>query len=237
MIAENLRRLRERIEKKCTDCNRDPDKIRLIAVSKFFGIDAINEANWLGIRDFGENKAQELRDKYDMLGDKVTWHFIGMLQKNKVKYAVRAASFIHSVDSLELAEEINRQAVKLNKVQKILIEVKTSAEETKAGLQTEEELTKLALYCSSQQSEKGGLELIGLMTMAPLTDDERKIRKSFTEIRKLRDKLNEQGFKLKELSMGMTSDFEIAIEEGATMLRIGSAIFGQRDYSGNWREK
>jgi pyridoxal phosphate enzyme (YggS family) len=233
MIAENLRLLRERIKKKCTDCNRDPDQIRLIAVSKFFGIDAINEANRLGVKDFGENKAQELRDKYEILGDKINWHFIGTLQKNKVKYAVKAASFIHSLDSIELAEEVNKQAQKLNKIQKILIEIKTSEEETKSGIKTEREIADLAQYCIEQKN----LEMVGLMTMAPFTNDEKKIRKSFIELRKLKDRLNEQGFNIKELSMGMTSDFEIAIEEGATMLRIGSAIFGQRDYSANWREK
>src|SRR4030065_2794904 len=115
MIAENIKHLRERIVAKCLEFKRNQQEIRLIAVSKFFGIDAINEANRLGITDFGENKAQELRDKYEILGDKVTWHFIGTLQKNKVKYAVRAAAYIHSVDSSMLADEINNHAQKLNK--------------------------------------------------------------------------------------------------------------------------
>ena len=113
MIAENIKHLRERIAAKCAEFKRNPQEIRLIAVSKFFGVDAINEANSLGITEFGENKAQELRDKYEILGDKVTWHFIGTLQRNKVKYAVNTASFIHSVDSLMLADEINNQAQKI----------------------------------------------------------------------------------------------------------------------------
>lgn len=232
MIAENLKHLRERIAAKCAEFKRNPQEIKLVAVSKFFGLDAINEANRLGITDFGENRAQELRDKYELLGDKVTWHFIGTLQRNKVKYAVKAAAYIHSVDSATLADEINIQAQKLNKVQKILLEVKTSSEESKSGLTTESELLNLVKHCSTLQN----VELVGLMTMAAYTDDTEIIRKSFIELRNLRDKINQNGFDLKELSMGMTNDFEIAIEEGATMLRIGSAIFGQRDTSKDWRQ-
>ncbi|MBE0538345.1 MAG: YggS family pyridoxal phosphate-dependent enzyme [Ignavibacterium sp.] len=232
MITENIRHLRESIAAKCAEFKRNPKEIRLIAVSKFFGVDAISEANRLGITDFGENKAQELRDKYEILGDKVTWHFIGNLQKNKVKYAIKAATYIHSVDSLALADEINNQAGKLNKVQKILLEVKTSSEETKSGLSDEEEVLKLVNHCSNLPN----VELVGLMTMAAFTDDERIIRQSFSDLRKLKDEINKNGFDLSELSMGMTNDYEIAIEEGATMLRIGSAIFGQRDITKDWRQ-
>jgi hypothetical protein len=232
MIVENLKHLRERIAAKCAEFKRNPKEIKLVAVSKFFGLDAINEANRLGITDFGENRAQELRDKYELLGDKVSWHFIGTLQRNKVKYAVKAAAYIHSVDSATLTDEINIQAQKLNKVQKILLEVKTSSEESKSGLTTEYELLNLVKHCSTLQN----VELVGLMTMAAYTDDTEIIRKSFIELRNLRDKINQNGFDLKELSMGMTNDYEIAIEEGATMLRIGSAIFGQRDTSKSWRE-
>jgi PLP dependent protein len=232
MIAENVKHLKEKIAAKCVDFKRNSQDIKLVAVSKFFGLDAINEVNRLGITDFGENRAQELRDKYEILGDNVTWHFIGTLQKNKVKYAVKAATYIHSVDSATLASEINTQAQKLNKVQKILLEVKTSFEESKSGLTTESELLELVKYCSTLQN----LELVGLMTMAAFTDDTEIIRKSFIELRNLRDKINQNGFDLRELSMGMTNDYEIAIEEGATMLRIGSAIFGQRDTTKDWRQ-
>jgi pyridoxal phosphate enzyme (YggS family) len=232
MIEENLKHLRERITAKCAEFKRNPQEITLVAVSKFFGLDAINEANQLGITNFGENRAQELRDKYELLGDKVTWHFIGSLQRNKAKYVVKAATFIHSVDSSMLADEINIQAKKLNKIQKILLEVKTSSEESKSGLTTESELLNLVKHCSTLQN----VELVGLMTMAAFTDDTEIIRKSFIELRNLRDKINQNGFDLRELSMGMTNDYEIAIEEGATMLRIGSAIFGQRDTSKSWRE-
>jgi len=232
MIEENIKQLRTRIAEKCGEIGLNSKEIKLIAVSKFFGLDAINEANRLGITDFGENKAQELRDKYEILGDKVTWHFIGTLQRNKVKYAVKAATYIHSVDSASLADEINIQAQKLNKVQKILLEVKTSSEESKSGLTTESELLNLVRHCSSLPNT----QLLGLMTMAPFTNDTEIIRKSFIELRNLRDRINQNGFNLKELSMGMTNDYEIAIEEGATMLRIGSAIFGQRDTTKDWRQ-
>ena len=232
MIAENIKHLRERIVAKCLEFKRDPQEIRLIAVSKFFGVYAISEANRLGITDFGENKAQELRDKYEILGDNVTWHFIGTLQRNKVKYAVKAASFIHSVDSSMLADEINNHAQKLNKVQKILLEVKTSFEETKSGLSNYTEVLELVNHCSTLSN----IELVGLMTMAPFTDDESIIRKSFSDLRKLKDEINKNGFDLSELSMGMTNDYEIAIEEGATMLRIGSAIFGHRNNIKDWRQ-
>ena len=232
MIAENLKRLKESINAACSAAGRNPAEIKLVAVSKYFGIDAITRANSLGVTDFGENKAQELRDKYQILGNKVNWHFIGNLQKNKVKYVVKAASLIHSVDTEELAAEINKQAVKENKTQEILLEVKTSSEATKGGIETEEDVFKIVEYCKSLNN----VNLTGLMTMAPFTDDETLVKKSFRDLRNLKDKLNKEGFNLTELSMGMTGDYKIAIEEGSTILRIGTAIFGPRDYSKDWRE-
>lgn len=231
MIAENLVVLRQKIEQTCKRSGRNPDEVKLIAVSKYFGTDAILEANRLGVNDFGENRAQELMLKFDKIGDKVIWHFIGTLQKNKVKYAVKAAEYIHSVDSIELLEEINKRAFSLSKVQKILLEVKTSSEESKSGLTNEEEIFKIA----EQAKNYSNINLIGLMTIAPLTDDENLIRKSFKHLRLLKEKMNNAGINITELSMGMTSDYQIAIEEGSTMLRIGSAIFGERDYSKDWR--
>ena len=232
MIAQNLARLKAKIEDSCKKAGRNPAEIKLIAVSKYFGLDAILEAKSLGLTDFGENRPQELSLKFEKLGDSVTWHLIGTLQKNKVKYAVKTGEFIHSVDSVDLAEEINKHAEKLGKVQKILIEVKTSEEETKSGLTAEDEVFNLVKKCT----ELKNIKLVGLMTMAPLTDNEMIIRKSFRDLRNLKDEINNKGYSLTELSMGMTSDFEIAIEEGATMLRIGSAIFGERDYSRDWRQ-
>lgn len=232
MIAENLARLQERIDKKCKEVGRNPEEIKLIAVSKFFGTDAIIEAQKAGIKDFGENRAQELIMKFEKIGNQVVWHFIGTLQKNKVKYAVKAAEYIHSVDSVELLEEINKRASSLNKVQKILLEVKTSYEETKSGLTNEEEIFRIAEGLKNFPN----VNLVGLMTIAPLTDDENLIRKSFKDLRLLKEKMNKSEINITELSMGMSSDFEIAIEEGSTMLRIGSAIFGERDYSKDWRK-
>lgn len=232
MIAENLAVLRQKIEETCRKSGRNPAEIKLIAVSKYFGVDAINEAKNCGLTDFGENRAQELTLKYEKLGNDVAWHFIGTLQTNKVRYVVNSAELIHSVDSPELVEEINKRAEKIGKIQKILLEVKTSREETKSGLETETEILSLVKRCS----ELLNIELKGFMTMAPLTDDTNIIRKSFRDLRNLKDRINNKGFNLTELSMGMTSDFEIAIEEGATMIRIGSAIFGDRDYSKDWRQ-
>ena len=232
MIAENLAHLRAKIEETCNRSDRKPDEVKLIAVSKYFGVDSIIEAKNCGLTDFGENRAQELTLKYEKLGNDVTWHFIGTLQKNKVKYAVNSAELIHSVDSLELVQEINYRAEKIGKVQNILLEVKTSEEETKSGLETENEILSLVKRCS----ELNNVGLKGFMTMAPLTEDANIIRKSFRDLRNLKDQINNKGYNLTELSMGMTSDFEIAIEEGATMIRIGSAIFGDRDYSKDWRQ-
>lgn len=233
MIAENLARIREKIALRCERSGRNPDELKIIAVTKYFGTDTIEEAISAGLTDFGENKAQELNLKFEKLGDKVTWHFIGTLQKNKVKYAVKTSEFIHSVDSAELAEEIDSRASLLKKVQKILLEVNTSSEESKSGLITFDDVFKLTEYCNGKEN----VELIGLMTMAPYTDDEQVIRNCFSSLRTMKEKLNKNGFnKITELSMGMTNDYEIAVEEGATMLRIGSAIFGERDYSKDWRE-
>ena len=232
MITENIKSLQVRIERKCSEVNRDSSEIKLIAVSKTFGIDDIRKVFDEGIRDFGENKAQELSGKFEQLGDKITWHFIGRLQRNKVRIVVPAAVYIHSVDSLQLASEINKYAAKNNKIQKILLQVKTSEEESKFGIENRSELLDLARYCK----DFSNIRLEGLMTIAPFTEDESLIRQSFKHLRNLKDNLNSEGLNLKELSMGMTSDFEIAIEEGATMLRIGSAIFGERDYSKDWKD-
>jgi PLP dependent protein len=227
MISENIRILRERIASKCTETNRNPSEIKLIAVSKNFGTVEVNSAFKEGITDFGENRAQELISKYDVLNNKVTWHFIGHLQRNKVKFAVRAAEYIHSVDSFVIASEINRLAAAAGKIQKVLLQVKTSDEETKSGITEESEVFDLVQYCR----EFKNLELVGLMTIAPFTEDVENIRQSFRYLKDLRNEINLKGYQeVKELSMGMTQDYEIAIEEGATMLRIGSAIFGERNY-------
>jgi pyridoxal phosphate enzyme (YggS family) len=227
MIAENIKVLRERIERKCVESGRNSNEIKLIAVSKNFGLEEIRQAFLNNIKDFGENKAQELSAKSNELNIDVTWHFIGTLQRNKVRFAVKASEYIHSVDSLELISEINKRAAVLNKKQKILLQIKTSREETKAGLADESEIFDLVNFCGDYKN----VDLIGLMTIAPFTENKALVRESFRYLRHLKERINQKGFSLKELSMGMTEDFELAIEEGATMLRIGSAIFGERVYS------
>ena len=227
MIAQNLKILRENIERKCAEVNRDLCSVKLIAVSKNFGLNEIIQAVNEGVQDFGENKAQELKSKFESLNPKVAWHFIGNLQKNKVKYIINSAEYIHSVDSISLVDEIEKRAGKIDKLQKILIEVKTSYEDSKAGVEEKSELKNLVNHCKNLPH----IKLIGLMTIAPFTEDRNIIRKSFSYLSKLKDELNAEGLNLTELSMGMTNDYEIAIEEGATMIRVGSAIFGERNYS------
>ncbi|MCU7495218.1 MAG: YggS family pyridoxal phosphate-dependent enzyme [Ignavibacteria bacterium] len=233
MIPENINIVKDKINRRCLKSGRNPDEIRLIAVSKNTGLASICGALEAGIKDLGENKAQELSEKVPLIDKTVNWHFLGHLQRNKVKYVVPVAFLIHSVDSIRLAGEIDQQAQKIGKVQKILLEVKTSEEATKYGISDPSELLELARFCKSAPA----LELLGLMTVAPYSDDKELIRKSFSKLRNLKTMLNERGFNLNELSMGMTNDYEIAIEEGATMLRIGTAIFGERDYSKSWREQ
>ncbi len=225
MIAQNLQIVEEKISEKCLKTGRNRNEIKLIAVSKTQPFEVIKEAFKSGIKDFGENKAQELKNKADGISGEINWHFIGHLQTNKVKHIIEAAEYIHSVDSIKLAEEINKRAAAINKKQKILLEINTSSEATKFGLKEESEAIEVAEYCK----EKENLKLLGLMTMAPFIDDVKVIRNCFIRLRELKDNLNEKGFGLIELSMGMTNDFEIAVEEGATMLRIGTAIFGERN--------
>ncbi|MCB0745464.1 MAG: YggS family pyridoxal phosphate-dependent enzyme [Ignavibacteriae bacterium] len=229
LLKKNIDEVTERIKQKCLDSDRNISEITLVTVSKLNHVEAIKEAVALGLSDFGENKAQELKQKFDQFSGNINWHFIGHLQSNKVKDVVPLCHLIHSVDSIKLANEINKRAANNEKIQKILLEVKTSDEESKYGIQNFEELLKLTEHCESLSN----IKLLGLMTMAPYTDDESVIRKSFKKLAKFKDDLENKGFPLEHLSMGMTSDFEIAIEEGATILRIGTAIFGERDYKRN----
>ncbi|KAB2842090.1 MAG: YggS family pyridoxal phosphate-dependent enzyme [Melioribacteraceae bacterium] len=232
MLKENLHKVEENISKICRNTGRNRSEIRLIAVSKTHTVEEIKEVINAGVLDFGENKAQELSVKSQQLKEPVFWHFIGHLQTNKVKYIIEPAEYIHSVDSTKLAEEINKRAKSINKIQKILLEINTSDEESKFGLTEEKDILNVAEFCSKCEN----VELTGLMTMAPYTDDKKIIRECFIKLRNIKDSLNQKGFNLKELSMGMTNDYEIAIEEGATMIRVGTAIFGERDYSKSWKD-
>jgi pyridoxal phosphate enzyme (YggS family) len=232
MISENINIVNEKIRRACSKVNRNPEEVKIIAVSKNTGIASIQEAIESGLNDFGENKAQEFIEKFTLIEKEINWHFIGHLQRNKVKFVVGKAKFIHSVDSKKLSEEINKLAEKNNSIQKILLEIKTSEEENKFGIAGISDILSLIDFIRNVNN----LELVGLMTMAPLTEDEKIIRKCFSDLRKLKTILNEKGTGIKELSMGMTNDYEIAVEEGATMLRLGTAIFGERDYSKSWKE-
>lgn len=226
MIRDNIQHIRNEIAKACNQSGRNESEITLIAVSKNFPSSSIREAIEAGITDFGENKAREFESKCAEIGDTVTWHFIGHLQTNKVKYVVKTADFIHSVDSVKLAAEIQKQAEKAGKIQNVLIEVKTSFEDSKHGLAEEENIAGVAEFVKNQPN----LALQGLMTIAPFVDDEKIIRESFRSLRLLRENLSSEGYHVPHLSMGMSGDFRIAIEEGATMVRVGTSIFGERVY-------
>jgi hypothetical protein len=226
MIADNIKNILDKIDQACSRCGRSSTEIKLIGVSKTVSTERIIEAYRAGLKVFGENKAQELKEKAEILSnyDDIEWHFIGHLQTNKVKYVIDKAEYIHSVDSLKLAEEIEKRAKKISKVQNVLLEIKTSDEVSKFGLTDIDEIYRVAEFCKNSAN----LKLIGLMTIAPFVDDENVVRNAFINLRNLKEKLTSEGFEMTELSMGMTGDFEIAIEEGATMIRIGTAIFGAR---------
>jgi len=218
----------KRISHAAMRAGRNPEEVKLIAVTKTVTVQQIKEAIDAGLRTLGENRIQEAKAKIEELSadstmPSVSWHLIGHLQKNKAKYAVRLFDLIHSLDSAELAEELNSQAEKIGKVQEVLMEVKLSPEETKHGVAK----TDLPEFLKMVQTLKH-LRLRGLMTVPPFFEHPEEVRPYFRELRALRDEAEAAGYHLPELSMGMSNDFEVAIEEGATMVRIGTAIFGER---------
>ncbi|MBT3922760.1 MAG: YggS family pyridoxal phosphate-dependent enzyme [Nitrospina sp.] len=225
MIAENLSEVRERISQAILKSKRIPDAIRLVVVSKQVGISQIEEARTAGAAIFGENKIQEAVSKVDEIGnEEISWHFIGHLQKNKVKFLDERFDLIHSVDSFELAEKIAKQCQSENRVQSVLLQVNVSGETAKFGMEPVE-LEKQVMAFSRLQ----GIKVEGLMTIPPFDPDPENSRKHFSRLRELRDQCEKQNsLTLSELSMGMTNDFEVAIEEGATLVRVGTAIFGSR---------
>jgi PLP dependent protein len=226
-IAARLTALLARIRAAEAAAGRSAGEVRLVAVSKTFPPEAVREAIAAGVADIGENYIQEARDKYAALqGTPVTWHFIGHLQTNKAKYAVRMFDLIHTVDSLRLAIEIDRCARKAAKVQAVLIQVNVAAEDTKSGVAPEE-----ALPLVRRAAALENLAVKGLMTMPPYFNAPEKVRPYFAALRRLRDRIAAEAVTnvaLQELSMGMTGDFEAAVAEGATLVRIGTAIFGER---------
>jgi len=226
-LKQRLEQVRERIRKACESCGRDVDAVRLVAVSKTIAADTVREAIEAGVTILGENYVQEAREKFNALAQyPVSWHFIGHLQSNKAKYAVRLFDLIHSVDSLKLARELDKQAKKVDKIQPILVQVNISGEDTKSGISADE-----APGLVAEISKLENLSIKGLMTMPPYFYQPEKVKPFFAALRELRDRIKEQAppnLSLEELSMGMTGDFEVAIEEGATLVRIGTAIFGER---------
>lgn len=222
-IKENILRVMERIEKAAKRVGRDPKEVKLVAVSKTVEPARIKEAIDAGVSILGENYIQEAQKKIEEIGRPVAWHFIGHLQSNKAKYAVHLFDMIHSLDSPRLSEELNRRAAQAERVMKVFIEVKLSEEVTKFG--TEEEGV-LALAGRVLQLEHLSLE--GLMTMPPYFEVPEMSRPYFIRLRGLKERMAKEGMPVNELSMGMSNDFEVAIEEGATYVRIGTAIFGPR---------
>jgi len=228
-LKDNLYSLRKEIQDIAAKCGRDYENIQIIAVSKNFPSEHIRTMYECGQKNFGENRAQEMIDKFKELEDlDIDWHFIGRIQTNKIKYIVQIADYIHSVWRLKEIDEIQKRAELINKVQKIFLEVNVSGEVTKAGLKPSE--IENFIINVMKTNAYPNIEIIGLMTMAPYTDDENIIRKTFHDLRQIRDKLQLKYKTIKELSMGMSNDYKIAIEEGATYLRIGTRIFGERPY-------
>lgn len=230
MLRENLAQVEKRIQAACDRAGRDRSEVTLIAVSKTKPVEMLQEVYDAGVRHFGENKVQELCDKIEKMPSDMKWHMIGHLQRNKVKYIVaNNVTLIHSVDSYRLAEEINIQAKKKNVIVPILVEVNIAEEESKFGISSED-----AIQLVEQIAALENVKIEGLMTIAPYVVDAEENRLYFRQIKQLSVDIgnkNIDNVTMKILSMGMTGDYEVAIEEGATMVRVGTGIFGERNYA------
>lgn len=230
MLKENLDMVEEKIQAACNRASRRREDVTLIAVSKTKPVSMIREIMDLGITHFGENKVQELVGKTEEIKEPLHWHLIGHLQRNKVKYIIDRACLIHSVDSLRLGIAINEEAVKKNVIMPVLIEVNVANEDTKYGVRAEE------LYdLVKELSRLSNVRIEGLMTIAPFVENPEDNRVHFRKLRQLSVDIgskNIDNVHMKILSMGMTNDYEVAIEEGATMVRVGTGIFGERNYIG-----
>ena len=227
-IAENLNNIKNLIKEAAEKSHRDPSEVQLVTVTKTVPVSRIQQAIDAGVTIIGENRVQEAKMKFEELNRDVEWHLIGHLQTNKVKIAVELFDLIHSVDREEVAQEIQRRAMALNKKQKVLIQVNTSGEASKSGCSPEE-----AEHLIRVISMMENIHIQGLMTIGPLTEDQESVRNSFHLLKTIflqMKELNLKNVEMKHLSMGMSSDFQLAIEEGSTLVRIGSAIFGARNY-------
>lgn len=229
MIRENIQNVEAKMQKACAKSGRKPEEVRLIAVSKTKPIEMLKEAYDYGCRDFGENKVQELVEKYEKMPKDIRWHMIGHLQRNKVKYIVDKVYLIHSVDSLRLAEEISKEAVKHNVTVSILVEVNVAEEESKFGTTSEE-----AISLVEEIAKLPNIIIKGLMTIAPYVEVPEENRLYFAKLKQIYVDIirkNIDNVSMEELSMGMTGDYEVAITEGATYIRVGTGIFGERQYT------
>lgn len=229
MLADNLELVHKNIREACTSAGRSADEVTLIAVSKTKPVELLMEAYDAGERVFGENKVQEIMDKYDRMPSDVKWHMIGHLQRNKVKYIIDKVAMIHSVDSLRLAQTIEQEAAKKDICIPVLVEVNVAEEESKFGFHMNEVIPFL-----EEVSGFSHLKVMGLMTIAPFVDDPEENRDIFRKLKKLSvdiETKNINNITMSVLSMGMTGDYQVAIEEGATMVRVGTGIFGARNYS------
>ena len=229
MIKENLEAVRENIKKACERAGRDSKEVTLITVSKTNPVVSLKEAMDCGVTIFGENKVQEMLEKQEELPDTLQWHMIGHLQRNKVKYIMGKVALIHSVDSLRLAEEISKEATKQGTEEDILIEINVAEEESKFGITTNE-----AISLVESIAKLPHIHIKGLMTIAPFVDDPEENRAVFSALKKLSVDIaakNIDNVSMHVLSMGMTNDYQVAIEEGATMVRVGTGIFGRRTYT------
>lgn len=229
MLKENLAYVEKEITEACKRSGRSREEVTLISVSKTKPVSMLEEAYGLGVRVFGENKVQELSQKYDALPKDIEWHMIGHLQRNKIKYIIGKAALIHSVDSLRLAEAIEKEAAKQNITAAVLIEVNVAGEESKFGLKPDE-VFDFAL----KVSEFSHIRIKGLMTIAPFVENPEDNRPVFAHLKKLSVDImrkSAHNINMSVLSMGMTNDYRVAIEEGATMVRIGTGIFGERSYA------
>mgnify|MGYP001127436748 CR=1 FL=1 len=229
MLKDQLQEVEKRIQAACDRAGRKREEVTLIAVSKTKPVETLQEAYDLGVRIFGENKVQELTAKYEALPKDIHWHMIGHLQTNKVKYIIDKAELIHSVDSLKLAETIEKEAAKHDLIADILVEVNVAEEESKFGMKMEEVIPFV-----EKVSAFPHVRVRGLMTIAPFVEDPEENRSIFADLHKLYVDIKEKNIDngtVSILSMGMTNDYEVAIEEGATMVRIGTGIFGARNYN------